>query len=121
MNRLQKLVLTTALMMTAAFAHADDEKVTVINPDCLNQISAVVEALDAAHTEGKFKEVTFDKTKPAFNENDKDELCNINLDINVKSRSEVEKLQLDFRNYMTNRLKFKMLEPTITSIEEIVK
>lgn len=121
MNKLQKLVLTTTLMMTAAFAHADLEKVSVINPDCLQQISTVVDALDAAHAEGKFKEVTFVRSKPAYNDVDKNGLCNINLDVNVKKKSEVDKVQLDFRNYMSTRLKYKMLEPTITNIEEIVK
>ena len=121
MNKLNKLVLTTALMMTAAFAHADVEKVTVINPDCLQQISTVVDALDAAHSEGKFKEISFNKSKPAYNDVDKNGLCNINLDVNVKKKSEVDKLQLNFRSYMSARLKYKMLEPTITKIEDFVK
>lgn len=113
MNRLQKLVLTTALVMTAAFAHADVQKVTVINPECLENVTALDNALQKAHAEGKFTQITINRNEPVIKEM---ENCNMTFEVSVKSMAEVEKLQADFRAYMMKDLKFKMYEPTITHI-----
>lgn len=112
-NKLQKLVFTTALMMTAAFAHADVQKVNVINPECLEQVSALDNALQKAHAEGKFTQITINRNEPVIKEMAN---CNMTFEVSVKSMAEVEKLQADFRAYMMKDLKYKMYEPTITHI-----
>lgn len=108
-NKLQKLVLTISLMMAASFACANAEKVTVINPECVDTIYAIDDALTAAHAKGEFLTINIVKNEPALNES---EMCNINLDVNVKDLAEVERLQLEFRAYMTARLQIKIDEPT---------
>lgn len=113
-NKLQKLVLTTSLMMAASFAHANIEQVTVMNPECVKSIYAIDDALTAAHAKGEFKMIYFNRNEPLYKESEE---CNINLEIDVKDRAEVEKLQIAFRAYMTERLKIKMYEPTISEIK----
>lgn len=106
-SKLQKLVLTISLMMAASFACANSEKVTVINPECVDTIYAIDDALNAAHAKGEFLKINVVKNEPVMKES---EMCNINLDIDVKDRAEAEILQSQFRAYMTARLQIKMDE-----------
>jgi hypothetical protein len=110
-NKLQKLVLTISLMVAASFACANSEKMTVINPACVDTIYAIDDALTAAHAKGEFLKINVVKNEPVMNES---EMCNINLDVDVKDRAEAEILQSQFRAYMTARLEIKMGEAVFT-------
>ncbi|HGM6307700.1 hypothetical protein IGB31_00150 [Pseudomonas putida] len=112
-TRIQKLALLITLSMTAALVHAE-EKVTVINPECLERIEATHQALDAAHAKGEFMKVTVNKDMPAFLDG---EVCNVNLEMEVKSLADAKKLQAEFRKYLLLNSKITTSHPSITKIK----
>ncbi|MFV3377201.1 hypothetical protein ACNE9Y_23990 [Pseudomonas sp. NY11226] len=108
-----KNALLVISMVAVPMIHAQ-ERVAVVNPECIKRIETTYQALDKAHAKGDFLNITVNKDTPAFEDS---EICNVNLEMEVKSLAEAQKLQSEFYAYLLKNTNMDVSNPVIRKLK----
>lgn len=108
-----KNALLVISVISVPMIHAK-ERVTVVNPECIERIETTYQALDKAHAKGEFLNITVNKDMPAFEES---EICNVNLEVDVKSMADAQKLQSEFHAYLLKNTNMDVSNPIIRKLK----
>lgn len=107
-NTLQKVIMATIMITASSMAHAEINFKDVGNPQCVELISNVDNALTLAHASKKFLAINVNKESPV---NTSDDICSINFEVYLKDKNQLAKLQHDFQEYMLKSASAYLVNP----------